>query len=169
MLTWRKTALNTVTNVCRGDGYAKMAHNLLRKSERHFGLRSIGKSGFRICNRTRNAKTDFTSEKSVLRVDFNWEIQLRISWISFLPFDWEIRKRIRKTVLVNCGLRFASYACACKTAVPKDSFSNPFFGFPNRTVLPRPPSITSRLLLIRPPPNICRIMCLSFPLSDCIT
>ena len=41
-------------------------------------VRSIGKSGFRFSksksgfpNRTRNPKTDFTSEKSVLRVDFN--------------------------------------------------------------------------------------------------
>ena len=31
-------------------------------------VRSFGKSGF---NRTRNPKTDFTYEKSVLRVDFN--------------------------------------------------------------------------------------------------
>ena len=30
-----------------------------------------------------NLKMDFTSEKSVLLVDFNWEIQIRISWISF--------------------------------------------------------------------------------------
>ena len=41
-------------------------------------VRSIGKSGFRFSksnsgfpNRTRNPKTDFTSQKSVLRVDFN--------------------------------------------------------------------------------------------------
>ena len=101
-------------------------------------LRSIGKFGFRFwnpdfgfCNRTRNPKTDFTSEKSVLRVDFNWEIQIRISWISFLPFDWEIRKKICKTVLVNSALLFANYACACKTAVLKNSFSNPFADFPD--------------------------------------
>ena len=50
-------------------------------------------------------------------------------WISFLPFDWEIRKRICKTILVNSGLLFAKYACACKTAVLKDSFSNPFSDF----------------------------------------
>ena len=30
-----------------------------------FRVRSIGKSGFRICNRTRNPKTDFHAEKSV--------------------------------------------------------------------------------------------------------
>ena len=70
-----------------------------------------------LCNRTRNPKTDFTTEKSVLRVDFNSGIQFRISWISFLPFDWEIRTRICKTVLENSGLLFANYACACKTAV----------------------------------------------------
>ena len=58
----------------------------------------------------------------------------RISWISFLPFDWEIRKRICKTVLVNSGFLVDNYACAYKTAVLKDSFSNPFCGFPNRTV-----------------------------------
>ena len=33
----------------------------------------------------------------------------------------EIRKRICKTILVNSGLLFAKYACACKTAVLKDS------------------------------------------------
>ena len=45
-------------------------------------------------------------------------------------FDWEIRKRFRKTILVNGGLLFAKYACAFKTAVLKDSFSNPFPDFP---------------------------------------
>ena len=105
------------------------------------GVHSIGKSGFRFSksksgfpDRTQNPKTDFTYEKSVLRVDFNKEIQNRIFWISLLPFDWEIRKRICKTILVNSGLLFTNYACACKTAVRKDSFSNPFFGFPIRTV-----------------------------------
>ena len=59
--------------------------------------------------------------------DFNQEIQTRISQTSFLPFDWEIRKRIRKTAFVNNGLLFANCACACMTAVLKDSFSNQFF------------------------------------------
>ena len=48
----------------------------------------------------------------------------------FLSFDWEIRKRICYTVLVNSSLLFANYACACKTAVLKSSFSNPFSDFP---------------------------------------
>ena len=59
--------------------------------------------------------------------------QLRNPNSNFLDFPFcrsiEIRKRICKTVLVNSGLLFTNYACACKTAVPKDSFSNP-----NRTV-----------------------------------
>ena len=46
------------------------------------------------------------------------------------PFDWEIRKRICTTILVNSGLPFSKYAYACKTAVLKDSFSNPFSDFP---------------------------------------
>ena len=74
-----------------------------KPSRAMLGLRSIGKFGFRF-----------------------W---IRISWISFLPFDWEIRKRICKTVLVNGGLPFANYACECKTAVLKDSFSNSFSDF----------------------------------------
>ena len=36
---------------------------------------------FRICNRTRNPKTDFIGEISIFG-------------FSLLPFDWEIRKRI---------------------------------------------------------------------------
>ena len=50
--------------------------------------------------------------------------------VTGLPFDWEIRKRICKTVIVNSGLLFANYACACKTAVLKESFSNRFSDFP---------------------------------------
>ena len=78
---------------------------------------STGNKDFRFCNRKRNPKTDFTSNKSVLMLDFDYEIQICILWISFLQFDWEIRKRICKSILVNSGLLFANYACACKTAV----------------------------------------------------
>ena len=41
----------------------------------------------------------------------------------FLSFDWEIRKRICKTVLLNSGLLFTNYACACKTAVAKECWN----------------------------------------------
>ena len=101
------------------------------------------------CVRLGNPDLDFEN----LNLDFpiEDEIRKRISpprnsssgWISiikkskssffgfpFLSFDWEIRKRIYKTVLVNSGLLFTNYAFACKTAVPKDSFSNPFSYFP---------------------------------------
>ena len=57
------------------------------------------------------------------------DIRIRISWISFLPFVWETRKRICKTTLLNSGLLFANYTCTCKTAVLKNSFSNPFSDF----------------------------------------
>ena len=67
------------------------------------GCVRFGNLDFGFCNRTRNPIT-------------------RISWISFLPFDWEIRKRICKTVRLNSRLFLANYACACKTAVLKDSF-----------------------------------------------
>ena len=59
--------------------------------------------------------SDFAIE--CFRVDFNQEIQSGFRGFLFLPFDWEIRKRICKTILVNSGLLFANYACACKTAV----------------------------------------------------
>ena len=50
-----------------------------------------------------------------------------------LPYDREIRKRVFKTILLNSGLLFANYACACRTAVLKNSFSNPFSDFPKKT------------------------------------
>ena len=57
----------------------------------------ILKSGLWICNRTQ--KTDFTSEKSVLKVDFNYEIQLRIFCISFFTACLgNPKKKICKTV-----------------------------------------------------------------------
>ena len=75
-------------------------------------------------------KTNFASEKSVLMVDFIWEIQIQISWISFSPFNWEIWKMICKTILMKSGLLFAIYVSVCKTTVLKNCFSNPFFRFP---------------------------------------
>ena len=58
------------------DIETQMSHAVLFRIK--LRVRSIGKSGFRFsksksgfANRTRNPKTDFTSEKSVLRVDFN--------------------------------------------------------------------------------------------------
>ena len=100
-------------------------------------VRSIGKSGFRVSksksgfpNRRRNLKRDFTSRNP----SSGW-ISIKKSksgffGFPFLSFDWEIRKRNSKTVLVNSVLLFTNYACLCRTAVPKDSFANPFSDFP---------------------------------------
>ena len=103
-----------------------------------FRLRSSGEFGFRfwnpdfgLCNRTRNRQTDFTSEKSVPKGG----LQLRNPNPDFMDFPFTVqlgnpKKVICKTILVNSGLLFTNYACACRTAVPKDSFSNPFSDFP---------------------------------------
>ena len=51
--------------------------------------------------------------------------------ISFLPFDWEIRKGIWKTVLKNSGLvRACIISSKKKTAVYENSFANPLSDFP---------------------------------------
>ena len=103
-------------------------------------------SDFEIAREIRKPqKTDFASEKSVLMEDFNQEIQIRISWISFVPFDWEIQKRIFKTILVNSGLRFANYQCVCKTAVLKNCLSIPLSDFP-KTKTPKEWESKSRYL-----------------------
>ena len=54
-------------------------------------------------------------------------VTLNPDFMDFLiAVRWEIPKRICKTVLLNSAVLFVNYACACKTAVLKDSFSNPF-------------------------------------------
>ena len=111
----------TATNNLTRSAYARSAYQGYK-----LGCVRLRNPDFWFWNRTRNPKTDFISEKSVLRVK-GW---IRISWISFLPLDWEIRKRICKTILVNSGLLFANYACTCKTTVLQDSLSNPFSDFP---------------------------------------
>ena len=75
----------TVPQLCRRNGsrpccrdLSCLACNDTLRTDNFPWVRSIGKSGFRFSksksgfpNRTRNPKKDFTSEKSVLRVDFN--------------------------------------------------------------------------------------------------
>ena len=51
-----------------------------------------------------------------------------------MDFLFTVRLENPKKVLQNCSREqrssfFANYACACKTAVLKDSFSNPFSDF----------------------------------------
>ena len=60
--------------------------------------------------------------------------QLRNPNPDFMDFLFTVRLGNPYKGLQNCssGQRsfFANYACACKTAVVKNSFSNPFAGFP---------------------------------------
>ena len=60
--------------------------------------------------------------------------QLRNPNADFMDFLFTVWKRICKTVLVNSGLLFNNYACACNASVLKDSFTNPFSDFSNGTV-----------------------------------
>ena len=75
--------------------------------------------------------SDFTFKKSVL----NLEIQIQTSWIFSLPFGWEIRKRICKTVLVNSGLFVLIMRARARPLFIIRTVSFKFrFGFPNGTV-----------------------------------
>ena len=130
-------------------GYSKRFTEPLRQRESFLGafrpnirLPSIGKPGFRFwnpdfrfCNRTRSPVSDFTFEKSVLRVDFNLEIQIRISWISSLPFDWEIQNW---NDLQNCSREQRSFLLTMRArARPlflRTVCFKSLFGFPNWTV-----------------------------------
>ena len=95
-----------------------------------YRLRSIGKSGFRVLQS--NAKSENGFHLREIRPQGGFQLRNpNPDFMDFLlPFDWEIQKRICKTILVKHGLLFAKYACACKTTVLKDSFSNPFSDFP---------------------------------------
>ena len=89
-------------------------------------MRSIGKSGFRILQTNTKSENGFHLREIRPQGGF----QLRNPNPDFMDFlftvRWEIRRRICKTVPVNSGVLFVNYAFACKTAVLKDSFSNPF-------------------------------------------
>ena len=129
------------------------------KSKNGFHLREIRpQGGFQL----RNPNPDF--------MDFLFTVR------------WEIRKRICKTVLVNCGVFFVNYACACKTAVlsvkirfrisrsianPKSRFQNLNPDFPikrTRTKKLEPihtnPDILSLFHFLYP--DLCR-RCLTLP------
>ena len=92
------------------------------------------------CVRLGNPDLDFEN----LNPDFpiEREIRKRISpprnpfsgWISIKKSKSRFRLGNPKKDLQNCSREqrpfFANYACACKTAVLKNSFSNPFADFP---------------------------------------
>ena len=101
------------------------------------------------CIRLGNPDLDF--QNLYLDLPIECEIRKRISplrnpssgWISiikksksgffgfpFLSFDWEIWKRICKTVLRNSSLACTRIISKKKTAVHENSFANPFSDFP---------------------------------------
>ena len=69
----------------------------------------------------RNPKTDFSTEISVFGV-------------SFFLFDWEICKRIWKTVLKNNSLARSCIISKKKDHCSWEQFCKSFFGFPYRTL-----------------------------------
>ena len=85
-------------------------------------FRSMGKSAFRFCNRTRNPSS--------------WWISIKISKYGFHGFLFYRSigksKKDLQNILVNSGLLFANYAFACKTAVFKNSLSI-LFRIPQKT------------------------------------
>ena len=87
------------------------------------------------CVRLGNLDVDFEIRISPLRNPSSGWISIKKSKSGFhgFPFYRSIgksRKKICNTILVNSSLLFADYACACKTAVLRDSFSIPFSDFP---------------------------------------
>ena len=98
-----------------------------------YRLRSIGKSGFRVLQS--NAKSENGFQLREIRPYGGFQLRNpNPDFMDFLLlFDWEIRKRICKTIIVNCGLLFANYAWACKAAVLKNCLSNRFSDFPKKT------------------------------------
>ena len=70
----------------------------------------ILKSGLWICNRTR--KTDFTSEKSVLKVDFNYDF-----------FLYRLFGKSEKTDLQNCLVNSGLFSAIIMTASWRPLFS----------------------------------------------
>ena len=80
----------------------------------------IFKSGFRICNRTRNPKTDFNAEISVL--DFHFYRSIGKSEKGFEKLS------LRTAVLHALAYQQKEDHCS------REQFCKSFFGFPNRTV-----------------------------------
>ena len=78
----------------------------------------MSKSGFLICNRTRNLKTDFNAEISVLSFPF----------LFFFFLGGGGKSELKKD-LKNSGLARARIISK-KTTIHENSFANPFSDFP---------------------------------------
>ena len=99
-------------------------------------LPSIGKPGVRFWILQSNAKFVFGFHLREIRPQGGF--QFRNPNPDFMDFLLTVRLGNPKKDLQNCSRQersfFANYACACKTAVFKDSQFQSLFGFPNRTV-----------------------------------
>ena len=99
-------------------------------------LPSIGKPGVRFWILQSNAKFVFGFHLREIRPQGGF--QFRNPNPDFMDFLLTVRLGNPKKDLQNCSREqrsfFANYACACKTAVFKDSQFQSLFGFPNRTV-----------------------------------
>ena len=91
----------------------------------------IRKCGFRILKWNAKSENGF----HLWETRAQGGLQLRNPNPDFMDFPFTVRlgnpkNDYCKTILVNSGLLFTNYACICKTADLKDSFSNPFSDFP---------------------------------------
>ena len=87
-----------------------------------YGWVRFGNPDFGFCNRTRNPKTDFTFEKSVLRVDFIKKSKSGFHGFPFYRLIGKSEKGFAKLFSWTAVWVFANYTCACKNAVLKGSF-----------------------------------------------
>ena len=109
---------------------SKLKGRLINSRSLILGVRAIGKSDLDF----QNLNPDFPIDLREIRPQGGFQLRNPNSDSLYFPFCRSIGKSekgfAKLTVLVNHGLLFTNYACACKTAVPKDSFSNPFSDFP---------------------------------------
>ena len=134
LYTWniiiQNAVLTTVLSLCdKEEVFSELANRNIR-------LPSIGKPGVRFWILQSNAKFVFGFHLREIRPQGRF--QFRNPNPDFMDFLLTVRLGNPKKDLQNCSRQersfFAYYACACKTAVLKDSQFQSLFGFPNRTV-----------------------------------
>ena len=132
---YKKKTIHVVT----GISFAVVFGLLVFGDWVHLRLRSIRQSEFRFWNPESQGKSSLgTRLKSVHRVDFNQEIQIRISWISWLLlFTVRLGKSEKGfTKLFSCiAVFFLLIMRVCsRPFLVSWQFFKSFFGFLNRTV-----------------------------------
>ena len=113
MLTWRKTALNTGTNVCHGDGYAKLAHNLLRNLNAILGCVRLGNLDLdfeiRISDLQSNAKCENGFHLREIRPQGGFQLGNPIT--DFMDFLFTVRLGKPEKDSQNCSRELRSTFC----------------------------------------------------------